>query len=177
MARGDHIYVYAVGYSHHGIDCGDGYVIHFNSGPLQKLMGQSLVRPAFIEQVPLATFTQGRSVQVRRYDVCDDVETTLQRAVSRVGDSNYELFQNNCEHFAVWCKTGWPRSTQVDAVRGAAKGASKTVAAALAVAKLSRRLPTRARVAIYGTALAVTAGAFTIEYVKERLNQQSRGES
>lgn len=29
---------------------------------------------------------------------------TLARARSRIGESNYNLFSNNCEHFALWCK-------------------------------------------------------------------------
>ena len=38
MARGDHIFVYCLGYSHHGVDCGDGDVIHFDSDPIRKVI-------------------------------------------------------------------------------------------------------------------------------------------
>ena len=37
MAIGDHIFVQCTGYSHHGIDCGDGSVIHFDFTPVRKL--------------------------------------------------------------------------------------------------------------------------------------------
>ena len=39
---------------------------------------------------------------------------TLRRAMSRIGEQNYNLLFNNCEHFANWCKTGRHRSGQVE---------------------------------------------------------------
>ncbi|MBR4621935.1 MAG: lecithin retinol acyltransferase family protein [Ruminococcus sp.] len=41
-------------------------------------------------------------------------EETLARARSRIGENMYSLALNNCEHFAIWCKTGLSRSYQVD---------------------------------------------------------------
>lgn len=41
-------------------------------------------------------------------------EETLARARSRLGEDKYSLALNNCEHFAIWCKTGLSRSFQVD---------------------------------------------------------------
>lgn len=41
-------------------------------------------------------------------------EETVQRAKSRLGENSYNLVTNNCEHFAIWCKTGVSKSTQVD---------------------------------------------------------------
>lgn len=38
---------------------------------------------------------------------------TMERALSRVGEDKYNLLLNNCEHFAVWCKTGVSESYQV----------------------------------------------------------------
>jgi hypothetical protein len=32
----------------------------------------------------------------------------------RIGEQNYNLLFNNCEHFAHWCKTGRHRSNQVE---------------------------------------------------------------
>ncbi|HPO15436.1 MAG TPA: lecithin retinol acyltransferase family protein [Candidatus Hydrogenedentes bacterium] len=40
-------------------------------------------------------------------------EETVQRAYSRLGEQNYSLMFNNCEHFAVWCKTGLNKSYQI----------------------------------------------------------------
>jgi len=37
----------------------------------------------------------------------------VERAKSRLGERAYNLLLNNCEHFAIWCKTGKSESTQV----------------------------------------------------------------
>lgn len=41
-------------------------------------------------------------------------EETIQRARSRLGEHAYNLALNNCEHFALWCKTGIRQSHQVE---------------------------------------------------------------
>ena len=43
-------------------------------------------------------------------------EETIERAKSRLGESSYNFTRNNCEHFALWCKTGISFSRQVDMV-------------------------------------------------------------
>ncbi|MBQ8920880.1 MAG: lecithin retinol acyltransferase family protein [Oscillospiraceae bacterium] len=40
-------------------------------------------------------------------------EETVARARSRIGETSYNLLTNNCEHFAIWCKTGVSESIQV----------------------------------------------------------------
>lgn len=39
---------------------------------------------------------------------------TIERARSRLGEDRYNLIVNNCEHFAIWCKTGIHESHQVN---------------------------------------------------------------
>jgi hypothetical protein len=109
MARGDQIYVMQEFlslqgvYEHHGIDCGDGTVIHQRK------------RTETIERTSLATFmNEAKSkVYVRHYPVCFIPDVVVQRAQSRLGEKNYNLLFNNCEHFATWCKTGVSESLQV----------------------------------------------------------------
>lgn len=43
-------------------------------------------------------------------------QETVERAESRLGETEYNLAFNNCEHFAIWCKTGIHESTQVEDV-------------------------------------------------------------
>ena len=43
-------------------------------------------------------------------------EETIQRARSRLGERKYNLAFNNCEHYALWCKTGIHESHQVNTV-------------------------------------------------------------
>lgn len=41
---------------------------------------------------------------------------TIRRAKSRLGEEKYNLLFNNCEHFAIWCKTGLKDSHQIDSI-------------------------------------------------------------
>lgn len=41
-------------------------------------------------------------------------EETVERAKSRLGETDYNLVFRNCEHFAIWCKTGISESHQVN---------------------------------------------------------------
>lgn len=109
MAFGDQIYVWRNFsnlegvYQHHGIDVGDGSVIHYR-------------KPSeIIEQTSFDTFSKGNTVYVREYPqgFCFIPEVVVKRAFSRLGENKYNLLFNNCEHFATWCKTGVSESQQV----------------------------------------------------------------
>jgi len=178
MARGDHIYVHCTGYSHHGIDLGDGNVIHFDYHPWQALSRKLAKAPdPEIREVSVEKFSQGRPVIVRRYSETADADTVIKRARSRVGEAGYHLFENNCEHFAVWCKTGKSQSTQVDDFVDAAKPFSKSLPAAAVLMRTARRLPGQLRTVAYGAAFAMTAGAFAHRYLENRSRRAKRKES
>lgn len=109
MAQGDQIYVYRElfnlqgVYEHHGIDYGDGSVIHYR-------------KPSeIIERTSLETFARGNLVYVRQYadGFCFIPDVVIHRAKSRLGERKYNLLFNNCEHFATWCKTGISDSKQI----------------------------------------------------------------
>src|SRR5947209_3836365 len=99
MARGDHIYVNRLGYDHHGIDCGDGTVIHYTGEIGQKA-------DAAVRRTSIDVFLKGRRLLVLDYGWCDPPDVVVQRAESRLGENKYHLVFSNCEHFATWCKTG-----------------------------------------------------------------------
>ena len=109
MARGDQIYVDREFlkqdgvYKHHGIDCGDGTVIHYR-------------KPSeIVERTSLDTFSRGNLIYVKEYTkgFCFVPEVVVERAEKRLGEDKYNLLFNNCEHFATWCKTGINYSKQV----------------------------------------------------------------
>ena len=56
-----------------------------------------------------------KQLRMRDYHVYSGDET-VSRARSKLGQGGYNLAINNCEHFAVWCKTGVKKSSQVDHV-------------------------------------------------------------
>ncbi|NES83057.1 MAG: NC domain-containing protein [Moorea sp. SIO2B7] len=109
MAKGDQVYVFRELlklqgiYQHHGIDCGDGRVIHYRK-PQET-----------VERTSMATFARGNKVYRRKYPFgfCFIPDTVVHRAQSRLGENKYNLLFNNCEHFATWCKTGISHSKQV----------------------------------------------------------------
>ncbi|MCU0566612.1 MAG: lecithin retinol acyltransferase family protein [Oculatellaceae cyanobacterium Prado106] len=106
--RGDQIYVMRplAGmdslYEHHGIDCGDGTVIHYYKP------GE-----AVISRTSHETFAQGKPVFTKKYAVSYVPDVVIQRAESRLGERQYNLLNNNCEHFATWCKIGKSESPQL----------------------------------------------------------------
>lgn len=107
MAKGEHIYVTRpLGYTHHGIDCGDGTVIHFTGEPGKKA-------DASIARSTMAQFAQDSIVHMREYSEQDAPLTVISRAESKLGSKDYNLLTNNCEHFATWCCTGRIASQQV----------------------------------------------------------------
>ena len=117
MARGEHIKVRRFGgcYSHHGIDMGDGTVIHFCGEPLH-------MEGARVCRVPMEAFLQGGARLTVPYDDPGvDPERVAAEAEGLVGMEGYDLLRNNCEHFVHFFATGLRRSIQVErALKGAA---------------------------------------------------------
>ena len=141
LKKGDVIGVHRIGgvYDHYGIYTGRGKVIHFsNEG--SDFGGDIRVRRATLAQfkngadnVFVVDFEAYRDY-VENPELFDfaglfklaidsffdneltlySPEETVERAESQLGKGNYNLVFNNCEHFAVWCKTGVKESGQVD---------------------------------------------------------------
>lgn len=134
MARGDHIKVrrWRGIYTHHGIDMGDGTVIHLAGEPLRA-------RHARVCRTPMDAFLAGGRARVVSYPegarTADEVIAAAEAGLARGG---YCLGRYNCEHFATQCKTGIPRSRQVMRVLragGTVAGATLVTIAALATVR------------------------------------------
>ena len=120
MAAADHLQVPRQHglFHHHGIDLGDGTVAHY-------LEGREILRSSTDD------FSQGQPLTVIAHADASPTRVTLQRAMSRIGEQNYNLLFNNCEHFATWCKTGRHRSGQIDSALERARHWSGLMPAAL----------------------------------------------
>jgi Lecithin retinol acyltransferase/PspA/IM30 family len=109
MARGDQIYVMRplAGvdslYQHHGIDCGDGTVIHYYKPP----------GDAVITRTSYEMFARGNPVYTKQQATSYVPDIVIERAESRLGERQYNLLTNNCEHFATWCKIGQSQCVQL----------------------------------------------------------------
>ena len=106
--RGAHLVTPRRGYVHHGIYIGSGMVVHY--GGLAKGL-----RRGPVEECSLTAFAHGRGVWIRWGSLqrfkCEEI---IRRARSRVGENQYRLLTNNCEHFCEWCLRGEARSEQVE---------------------------------------------------------------
>ena len=167
MARGDHIFVHCKGFSHHGIDCGDGNVVHFDFTPKRKFFSCVSGDTSRIRETSIEEFSGGREIQVRQYTDAFDAEQVIRRAKSRIGESGYHLFGKNCEHFAHWCKTGVSDSSQIEALNVASRPlAHGTIAAS--VIRVLPIVPLPFRVAASGVTLAYSIGRSTATYFRQR---------
>lgn len=133
MEIGDHIYragsTPGADYTHHGIVVGTNEVIHFYKPKGEK---KHVVRSTGIEK-----FSDGKPVEIKSYvriveemeeltgeaippDTAGDIRAnvadvagTIRRARELLGKHGYGFLTKNCEHLAVYCKTGRHFSHQV----------------------------------------------------------------
>lgn len=111
MAKGDHIKVKRsiflwFGYWHHGIDCGDGTIIHYGG---KRHMDGGI----HVQRVSINIFLDGGKPVVIHYSRCFPPHVVVKNAEECLGERGFSSLFNNCEHFARLCKTGNRRSQQV----------------------------------------------------------------
>ena len=105
---GAHLITPWLGFAHHGIYMGEGKVIHYGA-----LVYDIIRKP--VEEVTLQDFAGGRPVfLVQHEELPFCVQEILERALSRLGEHQYRLLSNNCEHFVEWCLHDVHRSFQVE---------------------------------------------------------------
>jgi len=131
VSVGAHLATQRPGYRHHGIYIGNGRVIHYAG--LSRGLGRGPV-----EVVSIELFAAGFGFEVVQHPRARYTGLEVaRRAASRLGEKNYRLFTNNCEHLCLWCVPGHGKSEQVDAcMRNPARAAR--VLLTLMVCKLMR---------------------------------------
>lgn len=140
MAKGDHLFCSQGAYQHHAIDLGNGNVIQYGGADFSSLS---------VEIVSYERLSMHGQVYVADSQAEFSPDEIVGRAESRIGENNYCLFTNNCEHFVNWCRMGVAESRQVNRVveRTTAAGtklATKTsarIAQRLGLRWLLKRLP------------------------------------
>src|SRR5687767_1065846 len=105
---GAHLVTPWLGYTHHGIYVGEGNVVQYGA-----LKYDCIRKP--VEEVSMESFAQGRAVFVVTHpDVSFAPQEIIRRARSRLGEKNYRLLSNNCEHFVEWCLHDVQRSFELE---------------------------------------------------------------
>ena len=138
MARGDRLRVErrlpgaGLPYMHHGIDVGDGTVVHARPDDFRDPLGGGRV-----VRTSLAEFAGGSPVLVTAEPAATHPpDEIVARALAHVGRDGYCPVIDNCEHFATWCATGRRTSRQVEILLGRLGGAAARVAAALSAREM-----------------------------------------
>jgi hypothetical protein len=140
MARGDRLEVErrmtgsTVSYLHHGIDVGDGTVVHARPDDFRNPFGGGRV-----ERTGVDAFAAGRPVRVATDPPASfPPEEIVARALAHVGREGYSPLVDNCEHFATWCATGRRSSRQADIVLSRVAAAAARALAAVSAGTAER---------------------------------------
>lgn len=138
MARGDRLRVErrlagsTVVYLHHGIDVGDGTVVHARPDDFRSPLAGGRV-----ERTSRAEFAGGGTVLLTTEpSAVYPPDEVAARALAHVGREGYCPVVDNCEHFATWCATGERSSRQVDIVLARISGAAARVAAVVSARRM-----------------------------------------
>lgn len=128
-------------YYHFGIYVGNGRIIHYSAENNDFIGGISIHETdfenflrgsttffiqrfsddykKFARQIGLSFKARGKKRRRRENEYyLYSPEETVRRAKKRLGETHYNLITNNCEHFAIWCKTGLDLSSQVNRIGG-----------------------------------------------------------
>ena len=135
IRRGDHICFDRGFYWHHAIvetadkSNGEVNVIEYSNSPKQFSQDNSSPpkNPGLAVVVRRKFRLENESVYVIKHDRCFNPETVVSRAKSKLGERKYHPVTNNCEHFALWCKTGISSSEQINNVKDAFETGVKDV--------------------------------------------------
>ena len=104
---GSHLISPRTGYAHHGLYIGYGKVVHYSGLADGLEFGP-------VEETDLELFSCKKGFTVKTYKNAFPTEEIVRRARSRLRESSYSVFNNNCEHFCYWCVVGDHTSPQVD---------------------------------------------------------------
>ncbi len=103
-----HLVTPRFGYTHHGLYIGNSQVIHY-SGFGNEMRGGP------VEIVDIDTFCNGRDYEIQYHNHVQFTPAQIvDRAKSKLGESQYNLIFNNCEHFVNWCIDNLGVSRQVN---------------------------------------------------------------
>ena len=109
-------------YRHFGVYIGRGRVVHYAAthGDFDKHEDATVhisSLDGFLRKEK--TFYRVEIREGKGYTIFSP-EKTVERALSRLGEHSYSILTNNCEHFALWCRTGISESCQVEKCIGEA---------------------------------------------------------
>ena len=115
-------------YKHYGVYIGNSQVIHYApEDATVNIIADSA--KAVIHCVSMNKFLNGKppfidnDFKPLKFNPTQIIERAREKIGTNMGE--FHIFSHNCEHFASWCKTGRPRSKQVEFDAGSVKFAGK----------------------------------------------------
>lgn len=116
--RGDHIRVNRGFYYHHGVYFSYNEVIHFTGAGNDNILNWEENQ---VITSNLTEFLRGGTTEVRIYSAEEEKDLLPPDEIhsyarSCLGTKGYNLFLNNCEHFAYACTLGKHRSEQIEEI-------------------------------------------------------------
>lgn len=119
-ARGDMIRVRLGTIDHYGIFVSEEEVIQYGLPPIPENLNKP--EAGQVIATDIERFACGQIVEVGSPEKAEkkqrlSPEETVRRARARLGEAEYDLLRNNCEHFAYECVFGVKRSTQEEDAR------------------------------------------------------------
>lgn len=113
--KGDHIRVSRGVYTHHGLYFSDDEIIHFTGAENDNIWNWKENK---VITSTLQDFLRDGVLEVRGYTEKEEgflfsPEEIYQNALESLGNRKYNLFFNNCEHFANTCSLGKHSSKQI----------------------------------------------------------------
>lgn len=142
MARGDHIYIHCsvngIPFQHHGIDMGDGTVIHLAPKSGSRIALRDPSDEFAVRRTSMEEFGRGAKIESLNHTEQRSADEIADAAESMLGQTGYSLLDGNCEHFATLCATGVGRSQQIEL--GEATVTAFASMAAKAVGSVSARV-------------------------------------
>ncbi len=110
---GSHLVTQRNGYTHHGLYIGNKEVIHY-TGKSGNISNASTGR---IEIDGIKNFSKNKGYFIQEHNQAKySGKKVVRRAKNRLGEQNYNLFNNNCEQFVNWAIDDNHLSQQVDKI-------------------------------------------------------------
>ena len=109
MYKGQHLYIKKASgsYTHHALGIGNNRVIQYSG------LADNFISEGLIEEVTLDEFAKGSKILIRPHiNRKFGVDESIIRAGIRLGEDQYHILYNNCEHLVEWCISGKHRSSQ-----------------------------------------------------------------
>ncbi|GFO35149.1 hras-like suppressor 3 [Plakobranchus ocellatus] len=107
---------------HYGVFLGDGMLAHLNVDKFGKSGAFAITGngQGYVTLDKVSQLYRGETVDIFVDNSRDEVmrpyppAVIVRRAREKEGPVDYDLFSNNCEHFATWCRYGKAESAQVN---------------------------------------------------------------